>query len=163
MSEQQEWTVAPRYVPPRLSVVTLAAGNVAELRDFYKALGWEELPASNDDWVGFLVGGVVLALYPRAALSEETGAGMYGGGFTLAVNVETPEEVDAAYEAALAVGAGSVAEPQPRAWGGRSAYFADPEDNRWEIAYNARVTFGDRGEVVGFSDTDGDAPADDSA
>ncbi|KID28556.1 hypothetical protein JD82_03450 [Prauserella rugosa] len=146
--------MAEWHVPQRMSVVTLAAGNVAELRDFYKALGWEELPSGSDDWVGFLVGGVVLALYPRAALSEETGAGMYGGGFTLAVNVDSPEQVDAAYEAALAMGAGAVAEPQPRRWGGRSAYFADPEGNRWEIAYNERVTFGERGEVVAFNEVD---------
>ncbi|GAA1249964.1 VOC family protein [Prauserella halophila] len=133
-----------------MTVVTLAAANVEELRDFYRALGWEELPASRDDWVGFLVGGVVLALHPRTALSEETGAGMYGGGFTLAVNVDSPEDVDTAYDAALAMGAGDVAEPQERAWGGRSAYFADPEGNRWEIAYNEAVVFGDRGEVVAF-------------
>ncbi|GAA1196203.1 VOC family protein [Prauserella alba] len=142
--------VPERAVPQRMSVVTLAVSNVEELRDFYKALGWEELPASRGDWVGFLAGGVVLALYPRAALSEETGAGMYGGGFTLAVNVDSPEQVDAAYEAAIAMGAGAVAEPQERAWGGRSAYFADPEDNRWEIAYNETVVFGESGEVVGF-------------
>lgn len=137
-------------VPQRMTVVTLAAGNVGELRDFYKALGWEELPGSRGDWVGFLVGGVVLALYPRAALSEETGAGMYGGGFTLAVNVDSPQEVDAAYEAALTMGAAAVAEPQERHWGGRSAYFADPEGNRWEVAYNETAVFGERGEVVGF-------------
>ncbi|MBB3662847.1 MULTISPECIES: VOC family protein [Prauserella salsuginis group] len=142
--------VPERTVPQRMSVVTLAVSNVEELRDFYKALGWEELPSSHGDWVGFLAGGVVLALYPRAALSAETGAGMYGGGFTLAVNVDSPEQVDTAYEAALAVGAGAVAEPQERPWGGRSAYFADPEDNRWEIAYNETAVFGEHGEVVGF-------------
>lgn len=110
------------------------------------------MPGSSDDWAGFLLGGVVLALYPRATLAEETGAGMYGSGFTLAVNVDSPEKVEEAYETALWAGAGAVAEPQERKWGGRSAYFADPEGNRWEIAYNERVAFGERGEIVAYGE-----------
>lgn len=145
-------TESEKTVPAQMSVVTLAAGNIGELREFYRALGWDEVPGSSDEWAGFLLGGVVLALYPRSALAEETGSGMYGAGFTLAVNVDSPDKVDAAYESALWAGGGAVAEPQERRWGGRSAYFADLEGNRWEIAYNKTVVFGERGEIVAYGE-----------
>ncbi len=33
-------------------------------------------------------------------------------------------------------GAGVVAAPVTREWGGYSGYFADPDGFRWEVAYN---------------------------
>lgn len=143
-------------VPARLSVVTLAVESVPTLRRFYRRLGWEELPNSNDGWAAFHLGGLVLALYPEQALAgeavpdgEEASTGSWRG-VTLAVNVDSREDVDDAYATALRAGGRAVAEPQERFWGGRSAYFADPEDNRWEIAYAAGAEFGSRGEVVRF-------------
>lgn len=143
-------------VPARLSVVTLAVESVPALRRFYGQLGWEELPNSSDGWAAFLLGGVVLALYPEQVLAgeavsdgEEVSTGSWRGA-TLAVNVDGREDVDAAYATALRAGGRAVAEPQERPWGGRSAYFADPEGNRWEIAYAAGAEFGARGEVVRF-------------
>lgn len=35
----------------------------------------------------------------------------------------------------LAAGAVAVAEPTDREWGGYSGYIADPEGNRWELAW----------------------------
>lgn len=143
-------------VPARLSVVTLGAANLPALRRFYGRLGWEEVPGSSDEWAAFLLGGVVLALYPEQELAgealsgtEETSTGSWRG-VTLAVNVEGREQVDAAYVAVLEAGGRAVAEPQERSWGGRSAYFADPEGNRWEIAYASSAEFGSRGEIVRF-------------
>ncbi|GAA4861273.1 VOC family protein [Saccharopolyspora cebuensis] len=140
-------------VPARLSVVTLAAGSVGELRAFYGRLGWPEVPGSGDRWAGFLLGGAVLALYPEQSLAAEAAPGETAGawrGVTLAINVDSRAAVDEAYASALDAGARAVAEPQERPWGGRSAYFADPEGNRWEIAYAAVAELGPRGEVVGF-------------
>lgn len=39
-------------------------------------------------------------------------------------------------------------EPGDAVWGGRFAYFADPEDNLWEVAWNPYVTFDARGALV---------------
>ena len=50
-------------VPARLSIVTLGARKMGVLRSFYRALGWRELPSSDDAWTGFLLGGVLLALF----------------------------------------------------------------------------------------------------
>jgi len=56
-------------------------------------------------------------------------------GFSLAINVDKPEEVDEVIEAARAAGARITKEPvDAEEFDGRSAYFADPEDNYWEVA-----------------------------
>jgi uncharacterized protein len=49
--------------------------------------------------------------------------------------VERAEQVEEAIEAARAAGATIVREPHTADWGGRTAYFTDPEDNLWEVAY----------------------------
>src|SRR6266545_4797662 len=106
-------------LPSRLSVVTLGARDLPKLREFYRGLGWPDLPAP----AGF-------------------------SGVTLACNVDSEEQVDAAFTAAVAAGATPVAEPVNRDWGGRSAYFADPEGNRWEIAWASSAVFDDRGALI---------------
>ena len=51
------------------------------------------------------------------------------------MNVATPDAVDDLLAEALAAGAVLVAPPTDREWGGRSAYVADPEGHRWELAW----------------------------
>jgi len=40
-----------------------------------------------------------------------------------------------------------VKEPQKAFWGGYSSYFADPDDNRWEVAYNPFFPFDENGNL----------------
>jgi catechol 2,3-dioxygenase-like lactoylglutathione lyase family enzyme len=141
-------------LPARLTVVTIGARDLPTLRRFYAGLGWPEVPGSGDEWAGFLLGGALLALYPLAELAAEAARGLpHPSGFsgtTLACNVDSEERVDAAYAAALAAGATPIAEPVTREWGGRSAYFADPEGNRWEIAWAPSAVFDDRAALTSF-------------
>lgn len=141
-------------LPARLTVVTLGARDLPKLRLFYSGLGWPEVPGSGDDWAGFLLGGMLLALYPLDGLAAEAAPDLPVStgfsGITLACNVDSPEQVDAAFTAAVAAGATPVAEPTTRDWGGRSAYFADPEGNRWEIAWAPSAVFDDRGALTSF-------------
>jgi uncharacterized protein len=137
-------------IPQRLTAVTLGAQDLPSLRRFYSGLGWREVTGSDDNWTSYLVGGVLLALYPEEDLDAEAGPQAGRGGFTLALNVDQVDQVDEVYNEALAAGATSLAEPQGRSWGGRSAYIADPEGNRWEIAWAPGLVFGARGEVVSF-------------
>ncbi|MEU5785410.1 VOC family protein [Micromonospora lupini] len=142
-------------VPPRLSVVTLGARDMGLLRSFYRGLGWPELPTSDDGWSAFLLGGVLLALFPLPELAAEAASDVpepAGGwsGVTLACNVDSRAEVDTAFAAAVAAGATVVAEPTDRPWGGRSGYLADPEGNRWEIAWAGTAVFDERGALVSF-------------
>lgn len=69
-------------------------------------------------------------------------------GVTLACNVERKEQVDEALAAAREAGANVLAEPTDRDWGGRSAYFADPEGNAWEIAWLPGARFDDGGSLI---------------
>jgi uncharacterized protein len=138
-------------IPARLTFVTLGARDLPALRRFYRGLGWKEVEGSDDGWSAFLLGGVVFSLFPAEALDEEAGSVATGsGGFTLAVNVDHVAEVDSTFAAAIEAGARPLARPQDRSWGGRSAYVADPEGNRWEIAWAPGLVLGERGEVLRF-------------
>ena len=127
-------------VPQRLSFVTLGTRDMRRARAFYGAWGWQEREGGDDQFAQYGMGGVRLALYPLHLLGQEAAPGMSPppvgwNGVTLAINVEQREGVDAAFRAALAAGARAVAEPVARDWGGYSAYVADPEAQRWEIAW----------------------------
>jgi len=56
------------------------------------------------------------------------------GTFELALDVDTPEEVDKEYHRMVSQGATPIVEPKTYPWGLRSSYVADPEGNLIEIA-----------------------------
>ena len=127
-------------IPARLTVVTLGAHDLSRLREFYAGLGWEVAIELEDFAAIQMSSGAVLALFPYASLAADARVGASLGtrrfrGFSLAMNVEAPEEVDEALDAAECAGARITKRPETAEWGGRSAYFADPEDNLWEIAW----------------------------
>jgi catechol 2,3-dioxygenase-like lactoylglutathione lyase family enzyme len=141
-------------VPARLSIVTLGARNMGLLRSFYRALGWHELPNGDDAWTGFLLGGVLLALFPLSDLTAEAAPDSQEptgwSGITLACAVNTRDEVETTFTAAVSAGATPVADASDRSWGGRSAFIADPEGNRWEITWSPRATFDERGALLSW-------------
>ncbi|MEM8615974.1 MAG: VOC family protein [Pseudomonadota bacterium] len=47
-----------------------------------------------------------------------------------------------------AAGVEITTKPHKAFWGGYSGYFADPEGNAWEVAYNPFWTFDEAGRVV---------------
>lgn len=133
----------------RVNVITLGVADLARARRFYAALGWETGAAPDDDVVFFQAGETVVALWDRARLAEdscvEDGGGW--GGITLAVNVASPEEVDAIAAEARAAGARIGREPAETFWGGYSAVFIDPDGHPWEVAHNPRWTVTEDGGV----------------
>lgn len=139
-------------IPARLSIVTLGARDMSVLRSFYRALGWPEVASSDESWTGYLLGGVLLALFPVGDLTAEAAPGSAEpsgwAGVTLACTVDGRDDVDATFRAAVAAGATPVAEGTDRPWGGRSAFIADPEGNRWEITWGPNATFDDRGALL---------------
>jgi len=62
------------------------------------------------------------------------------GGITLALNLGSPEEVDAVAEEARTAGATIGREPAKTFWGGYSAVIIDPDGYPWEIAHNPHWT-----------------------
>lgn len=149
-------------LPQRVTLVTLGAQDLGTLRAFYKRLGWEDTPTSNDDYCVFTTAGVLLSLFPYRELLKD--ANLEGSeqemaakeskpsfrGITLAVNVEEPEMVDTAIEKARQAGAVILKEPEEAFWGGRSAYFADPEYNVWEVCWNPSAVFDETGAMISF-------------
>ncbi|HZB07301.1 MAG TPA: VOC family protein [Thermoleophilaceae bacterium] len=133
----------------RVSLITLGVGDLERSRAFYEALGWTTGAAPADDVVFFQTGGMVVALWDRATLAEDSGVADAGGwgGMTLAHNVRSPAEVDAVTEEARSAGGDIVREPAETFWGGYSAAFTDPDGHPWEIAHNPRWTIRDDGSV----------------
>ncbi len=141
-------------LPARLSIITLGARDMGVLRSFYRGLGWPELSSADETYSGFQVGGVLLALFPIQDLTDEAAPGdphPHGwAGFTLACTVDTRDDVESAYAAAVAAGATPIAGATDRPWGGRSAFIADPEGNRWEITWSPVATFDERGGLISW-------------
>jgi catechol 2,3-dioxygenase-like lactoylglutathione lyase family enzyme len=133
----------------RVTVVTLGVRNLARARAFYEALGWSSAAAPADDVVFFQAGEMVLALWDRARLAEDSCTQDTGGwgGVTLALNLDSPAAVDAATEQARAAGARIGREPAATFWGGYSAIFVDPDGHPWEIAHNPHWTLTPDGGV----------------
>jgi catechol 2,3-dioxygenase-like lactoylglutathione lyase family enzyme len=133
----------------RVSLITLGVSDLARARAFYEALGWTTRAAPGDDVVFFQAGGMVVALWDRASLAEDSGVEDSGGwgGLTLAHNVRSPAEVVAVIEEARAAGADIVREPAETFWGGYSAAFTDPDGHPWEVAHNPRWTIHEDGSA----------------
>ncbi|WP_302139523.1 VOC family protein [Halomonas alkalicola] len=124
----------------RISLITLGVADLARARRFYEqGLGWRVGMAVDGEVVFFQLNGLILSLYPRAALAQDAGVAESGSGFagiTLAHNVRSEEEVDALLSEAQRAG-GRIVKPASRAeWGGYSGYFADPDGHLWEVAFN---------------------------
>jgi hypothetical protein len=133
----------------RVTVITLGVADLERARRFYEALGWRTGAAPADDVVFFQIGDMVLSLWGRARLAEDscvTDAGGWGG-VTLALNVSSPAEVDEVTEEARAAGATIGREPEETFWGGYSSVFIDPDGHPWEVAHNPHWTLTDDGGV----------------
>ena len=133
----------------RVSLITLGAADLARARAFYEALGWTTGAEPGDDVVFFQAGCMIVALWDRSALAEDSGVEDGGGwgGVTLAYNTRSPAEVDAVMAEAEAAGATVVRAAGETFWGGYSGVFVDPEGHPWEVAHNPRWTVAEDGSV----------------
>ena len=132
-----------------MSLVTLGVRDLEQALRFYEALGWRSHAGMTDGVVFFQAGGLIVALWDRALLAEDSAVADSGGwgGVTLAYNTRSPEEVHAVIEEARAAGAVIGREPGPTFWGGHSAVFVDPDGHPWEVAHNPGWRLDDAGGV----------------
>ena len=132
----------------RLSLVTLGVRDVVRARSFYEALGWST-SWTDGDVVFFQAGGMVVALWGRDKLAEDTvvedGGGW--GGVTLAYVAASPGDVDAVLAEAEAAGARIARRGAETFWGGYSGVFVDPDGHPWEVAHNPHWTLEPDGSV----------------
>jgi len=133
----------------RLSLVTLGVTDLDRARTFYRRLGWATGAAPADDVVFFQTGCMIVALWDRAKLAEDSGVTDPGGwgGVTLAYNARSPAEVDAVIDEARAAGAQIPRDGAETFWGGYSGVFVDPDGHPWEVAHNPHWTLGDDGSI----------------
>jgi catechol 2,3-dioxygenase-like lactoylglutathione lyase family enzyme len=134
----------------RISLITLGVSDLQRARDFYEAMGWRSRAEPADDVVFFQAGGMVMALWDRERLAEDSGveSGQGYGGVTLAYNVTSPAEVDEVIESARGAGARIAREPAATFWGGYSGVFVDPDGFPWEVAHNPHWTLGADGSIT---------------
>jgi uncharacterized glyoxalase superfamily protein PhnB len=138
-------------LPAQPNFLTLACRDVDGMAAFLRALGWAEAPGSEPVHRVFQCSnGVVVALYAAANYEPHFGPVPDGfRGFTLGVNLGSPEQVDAAYAALESVdGAELLEEPfdSPHGFGGFS--FRDPEGNVWEVAWKHGSTVSADGDLT---------------
>ena len=126
---------------PLANTITLGVRDLDRQRRFYADLDWP-LVFQSDDFVAFELRGAVLTLFPLEKLGADSGAapdsGRGGIRFSIIITVDTPEDVDRLVERAVHAGARITKAPvDAEFFEGRDAYFADPEDNFWEVAWAA--------------------------
>jgi predicted lactoylglutathione lyase len=133
----------------RISLVTLGVEDLARSRAFYEALGWRTGAQPTDDVVFFQAGGMILGLWSRESLAEDSGVTDPGGfgGITLAYNTRSNEEVDQIVAEAQAAGGTVSKAPAETFWGGYSGVFLDLDGHPWEVAHNPHWTLGADGDV----------------
>lgn len=132
----------------RLSIVTLGVADLARARSFYEGLGFERSSMSQESICFYRMAGSVLALFGWDELAEDAGVPHAGTGFrgvTLAMNLDSPGEVDRTWQRWVDAGAAPVKAPAAVFWGGYSSYVADPDGHLWELAHNPFVTFDEAG------------------
>jgi uncharacterized protein len=138
-------------VKPRINFVTLGVTDMEKMRKFYERLGLVASSASNPQVTFFDANGIVLGLFGYEELAED--AKVTAGpvpefrGVGVSWNGTSEAEVDRIMAQSVAAGATITKKAQKVFWGGYSGYFADPEKNLWEMAYNPFFPFDERGHV----------------
>jgi len=131
---------------PSVKVITLGVEDLDRSLAFYR----DGLGLPTDGIVGqefedgavvffHLEGGLILALYPTAALSNDAGIDASRarlGAVSIGHITRSKAEVDEVVEAARRAGATVTDPPRDRFWGGYSGYVHDPDGHLWEIAWN---------------------------
>jgi len=139
-------------VPAHVTLVTLGSSDVSRTTAFYQALGWELSSASVEGTSFFKTGGAIVTIWGYEDLAADAHLPAPPrqpfGGIALAINVDSPEAVSAALDAAVAAGGHLLKAAEQADWGGTSGYFADPDGNPWEVAHNPFFPFDEHGNLT---------------
>jgi predicted lactoylglutathione lyase len=121
----------------RVSLITLGVRDVDSAKAFYERLGWR-VGLELEETAFFQLGPLVLTLWGRAKLAQDSGVDDSGGwgGVTLAHNVRSRDAVDDVITQARAAGARITHEPTETFYGGYAGVFVDLDGHPWEVAYN---------------------------
>jgi uncharacterized protein len=133
----------------QISVVTLGITDLAASRRFYvKGFGWTPV-FENADVIFYQMNGLMLGTWRREALAEDMRRDAApSGGFSLAHNVKTAEEVQPLIERLAGHGGRILRPADAPPHGGMRGYVADPDGHAWEIAWNPAWPIDERGWVT---------------
>jgi len=142
-------------VHQRVTLITVGAIDLPELRSSIRSWAGARRPLAQTVIACSRLAGVLLSLYPLKDLARDSGIDFTASKDTvsrvnLAINVDKPEEVDQTIVEIAAAGGKIVRQPADAFWGGRVAYFLDPENNLWEVAWNPTAVFDERGAMLAF-------------
>ena len=142
-------SLASSRVQERVSLVTFGVVDLHARGPSTRLIGWSARAGPDDDVVFFQAGGMILGLWSRASLAEDSVLSDSGGfgGITLAHNVGSPEQVDGVIAEARQAGAKIAREPATTFWGGYSGLFHDLDGHPWEVAHNPHWTLDPDGQI----------------
>jgi lactoylglutathione lyase len=117
----------------RIIATVLLVRDLVACTAFYRDTLGFELKESDPDSASFVLGDQYLLLLGLSAAGRLLGEGVKFGGGPQVLLAAGVEDVDATYEALRAKGVTFLRPPTDQSWGLRTAHFADPEGNFWEI------------------------------
>jgi lactoylglutathione lyase len=125
-----------------INATVLFVRDLARCLTFYQDMLGLQVQLRDPVSVGFRMGDHHFILLEVSAavdmISEETVAPQTEGGHRVLLCAFV-DNVDASYAALSAKGIAFIHPPTNQPWGRRTAYFADPEGNLWEISHALAV------------------------
>lgn len=115
--------------------IILITTNYAAMKAFYRDI--VEFPivrdVPNEEFTQFKTEYCYLAIYGKQFVSKLIGEKYVGKSGGAIYTFKESKNIDADYEQLRAKGVQFIKEPITQPWGQRTAYFADPDGNIWEI------------------------------
>lgn len=126
---------------PRINMVMVGAKDIPALQAFYEGgLGWTPWIPATAGSAAYKVGTAVLIFVNADYLAKESGVPPTDTPKAhMAIFVSTREEVDLAFDRAVKAGARVTSAVRDRDQGLYSGYFADPENNVWEVVWSPHM------------------------
>ncbi|MBH60909.1 MAG: glyoxalase [Alphaproteobacteria bacterium] len=135
----------------RVSIISLAAGDLERSTTFYESLGWHRSFAAAEGIAFFQIGGLAFSLYPRDSMARDIGVPADGSGFAgfaLAHNTREKGSVDAVLQETQQAGGQIVRGAADQFWGGYAECLADPDGHLWEVAWNPHFPISENGSIT---------------
>lgn len=122
----------------RISDVCLLVADIERTVDFYVGKLGLRLRRRAEGFADFHGEGVTLAAWELDHINRHTGVSKQvsprgAHKVCVAVQLDTPAEIDRLYGELVAKGVPFYAPPADYAWNARCAYFTDPDDTLWEL------------------------------